>query len=175
MSRIHYAGLGHWLEADISRRMMAVTGREVRYRGQLESRDPAALVREISPPPADASPIQQDASTEDDVRALRDGSASLPRLIRAHLSEKSGAGTDRLMLYVDQWEELYTQTRRAGDEKKRAQKQADVARFIDLLLQATEDSPLTLVFTVRADFYDHLLQHDRLATIAQDQQISLGP
>ena len=58
---------------------------------------------------------------------------------------------------------------------KRAQKQADVTRFIDLLLQATEDSPLTLVFTVRADFYDQLLQHDRLTGIAQDQQISLGP
>jgi hypothetical protein len=37
------------------------------------------------------------------------------------------------------------------------------------------DSPLTVVLTVRADFYDHLLRHPTLPTAIQGQQVNLGP
>jgi ABC-type dipeptide/oligopeptide/nickel transport system ATPase component len=131
------------------------------------------LAEAISPPHPDLTRGARREALNEEAERFRRGSVSLADLVIDYLGEQPG--TDRLLLYVDQWEELYTQAPRAGGEEKRAQNQTDVARFIDLLLQATDDSPLTLVFTVRADFYDNLLRHDRLATIAQDQQISLGP
>jgi energy-coupling factor transporter ATP-binding protein EcfA2 len=131
------------------------------------------LAEAISPPKSDLTRGARREALNGEAERFRRGSVSLGDLVNDYLGEQPG--TDRLLLYVDQWEELYTQARRAGDEANRARKQADVARFIDLLLKATEDSPLTLAFTVRADFYDQLLQHDRLTGIAQDQQISLGP
>lgn len=54
-------------------------------------------------------------------------------------------------------------------------KRADVGRFIDLLMEATSASPLTVVLTVRADFYDHLLQHHTLPSAIQGRQVNLGP
>ena len=131
------------------------------------------LAEAISPPKSDLTRGARREALNEEAERFRRGSVSLGDLVNDYLGEQPG--TDRLLLYVDQWEELYTQARRAGDENIRVQKQADATRFIDLLLQATEDRSLTLVFTVRADFYDQLLQHDRLTGIAQDQQISLGP
>ena len=52
-------------------------------------------------------------------------------------------GTDRLLLVVDQWEELYTQC------KDKAQRQC----FVQQLIEATDKSPLTIVLTLRSDFY----------------------
>ena len=80
------------------------------------------------------------------------------------------------MLYVDQWEELYTQAQPrevTTDEDKR---RADDARlFIDLVLDAAATSPCTLVLTVRSDFYPDIQGHDRLREAVQQCQVSLGP
>ena len=82
------------------------------------------------------------------------------------------AGHDRLLLHVDQWEELYTQ---ALHHSARTPAQADVVRFIDLLLDATHTSPCTVILTVRADFYGELLKHERLAAAVPPGQVNLGP
>jgi WD40 repeat protein len=58
----------------------------------------------------------------------------------------------RLLLFVDQWEELYTQTSDAADRRI----------FLDLLLEEfVEDSPHRLILTMRADFTGHLLEDSR--------------
>jgi hypothetical protein len=64
-----------------------------------------------------------------------DGTDSLRGLVKDVLDEQPG--TDRLLLVVDQWEELYT----ASDE-------AVARRFIDELLDATQAVPLSVVLTL---------------------------
>ena len=70
-----------------------------------------------------------------------------------------------------------TTVKRGRPRRRRTRASADVTRFIDLLLAATgeRDSPLTVVLTVRADFYDHLLRHPTLPAAIQGQQVNLGP
>ena len=73
-------------------------------------------------------------------------------------------GTDRLLLLVDQWEELYTLA------------EADQARrFIDLLLDASENLPVTVVLTLRGDFLGRVLEHRALTDRLRDADVKLGP
>jgi hypothetical protein len=74
-------------------------------------------------------------------------------------------GTDRLLLFVDQWEELYTECK---DEAARRQ-------FIDQILRGSSEAPVTLVLTVRGDFYDRALSHRELVDRLQDGVVNLGP
>lgn len=66
-------------------------------------------------------------------------------------------GTDSLMLLVDQWEELYALTR---DEQMRH-------RFIDDLLDATSSGSLSVVLTLRGDFYNHVTAYRPLSDCVQ--------
>src|SRR5262245_28310014 len=79
----------------------------------------------------------------------------LAHMIREELDQAEGK-PDRLLLYIDQWEELYTQPGSSSDGERAARYAADVNRFIDLLLNASRSAPVTIVGTVRADFYDPL-------------------
>ena len=74
-------------------------------------------------------------------------------------------GTDRLLLVADQWEELYTLTR---DEDTRR-------RFLDEILQVTQATPLSVVLTLRGDFFGQALSYRPLADRLQDAVINLGP
>lgn len=73
-------------------------------------------------------------------------------------------GTDRLLLVVDQWEELYTLA-----EERQAQP------FIEALLRTTAVSPLDVVLTLRGDFTGRALSHRPLADRLQDADVKLGP
>jgi hypothetical protein len=74
-------------------------------------------------------------------------------------------GTDRLLLVVDQWEELYTLTR---DESERS-------RFVEEILQGTIHGPLTAILTMRGDFFGQALGYRPLADRLQDAVTNLGP
>src|SRR5215475_5297192 len=132
-----------------------------------------ALVRLFDPPPPDLPPFAADDRVEQQVEILRRTEGALSRRLRSLLATADERGTDRLLLYDDQWEELYTQ---ALHQSPRTPEQAaaDVVRFIDLLLDATRTSPCTVVFTVRADFYGELLKHDRLAAAIQEPATAVG-
>jgi WD40 repeat protein len=75
------------------------------------------------------------------------------------------AGTDRLLLVVDQWEELYAL---ADNDRSRQ-------RFVEELLEATVGRLLTVVVTLRGDFYGRLLEDRALADRLQDAVVNLGP
>lgn len=80
----------------------------------------------------------------------------------------SSAGKDsRLLLYVDQFEELFTQT---IDEKERTQ-------FITLLATAATDPDglLHVVLTMRADFYDRPLNYPLLAELMKAHTRPITP
>jgi tetratricopeptide (TPR) repeat protein/energy-coupling factor transporter ATP-binding protein EcfA2 len=110
--------------------------------------------------------------TEETTR-LREGDLKLlGHVIREYLEQIEGK-PDRLLLYVDQWEELYAQAAAAGSDERVTQQRRDVDRFIDLLLNATQSAPVTVVATVRADFYDSLVRHPQLRSVLPAQQVNL--
>lgn len=87
-------------------------------------------------------------------------------------------GTERFLLFIDQWEELYT----SGDddlpvEEISPPKSKDTLRrlFIDQLLTAVQESPLSVVITFRGDFFGHVLSHRRLADRLQNSVVNIGP
>ncbi len=133
-----------------------------------------ALIDTFDPPPEELSRTQKLARINDGVELLRAKKVSLAQLIRDRLKDEKG--TTRLLLYVDQWEELYTQAQprevRTDEDKRRAD---DARLFIDLVLDAAATSPCTLVLTVRSDFYPDIQGHDRLREAVQQCQVSLGP
>ena len=75
------------------------------------------------------------------------------------------AGTNRLLLVIDQAEELYTV---AKDEQQRR-------RFIDELLDASERGSWTVMLTLRGDFVGKALSYRPLSDRLQGAQVNLGP
>ena len=105
---------------------------------------------------------------------LRTGDLELlSHMIREELDRAEGK-PDRLLLYIDQWEELYAQASSSGDSERAVQHAADVNRFIDLLLTAVRTAPVTVVATVRADFYDPLIAHPEIRSLLPTRQVLLG-
>jgi hypothetical protein len=88
--------------------------------------------------------------------ALRDVAADVLR---------AQPGTDRLLLFVDQWEELYTL---AADDSGRR-------RFLVEILDASAKGTVTVVFTLRGDFFGQAISDRSFADRLQDAQINLGP
>ena len=88
--------------------------------------------------------------------ALRDVAADVLR---------AQPGTDRLLLFVDQWEELYTL---AADDGARR-------RFLAEVLDVSAKGAVTVVFTLRGDFFGQALSDRSLADRLQDAQVNLGP
>jgi KaiC/GvpD/RAD55 family RecA-like ATPase len=74
-------------------------------------------------------------------------------------------GTDRLLLVVDQWEELYTLCRDDGVRQ----------RFMQELLDASMNGKLTIVLTLRGDFYGRALSDRMLSDRLQDGVVNIGP
>ena len=75
-------------------------------------------------------------------------------------------GTDRLLLIVDQWEELFTLCE--ADDARRC--------FIDQVLEATEKAKLSVVLTLRGDFFGRAITAYRpLSDRMQGAQVNLGP
>jgi WD40 repeat protein len=77
------------------------------------------------------------------------------------------AGAERLLLVVDQFEELY------------GQDQATAWEFIDLLVQAIDPQPkrrppLVMALTIRVDFLGHTLEHSGLARALQGRVLLIG-
>ena len=105
---------------------------------------------------------------------LRTGDLDLlSHMIREELDRAEGK-LDRLLLYIDQWEELYAQAPSPNDPGRPTRRAADVGRFIDLLLNATRSAPVTVVATIRADFYDPLISHPDIRSLLPNQQVLLG-
>ncbi len=74
----------------------------------------------------------------------------------------------QLLLFADQFEELYTLCRNADDRR----------RFLDELLQTFEvskTSKVSLVLTMRADFLNRALSYRPFADALQSSDIVLGP
>jgi hypothetical protein len=62
-----------------------------------------------------------------------------------------------------------------GEAEDEVARQRIVNRFIDELLAATARAPLTLVLTLRGDFYNEVLAHRGLSQRLQSALVNLGP
>ena len=101
---------------------------------------------------------------------LAENFAADPQFLDMHarqiLSQRRATGGDRLLLVVDQFEELFTLCRSVAERK---------AFVKNLLTAAGADGPLVLVITLRADFYAHCAQFDDLRAALETHQAYIGP
>ena len=96
---------------------------------------------------------------------LRSCANGLTQLINDITKSIFTEGAQKLVLVIDQFEELYTQT--LG---------ADCQLFLRQLLDAIRECPgLTLVLTLRADFYGYALSYRPLSDALQGAVYNLGP
>jgi hypothetical protein len=99
-------------------------------------------------------------------RLERDGADHLSHVIAQILEEEPG--TTRLLLLVDQWEELYTYRPTGAAAEDHAK---GVRRFIEMLLEAVGSDDLQTVLTLRADYWGEVLNDQALAARLPDEAI----
>ncbi|MBL8235677.1 MAG: hypothetical protein JNL98_44720, partial [Bryobacterales bacterium] len=102
----------------------------VRVQGEPAAADEWARLKKVSEIAGDLSDPRSDG-----------GQVGLPYLVERVLARCPGS--QRLLLLVDQWEELYTY---------RETDAATAAAFADRLIEASARAPLRIVLTLRADF-----------------------
>jgi WD40 repeat protein/energy-coupling factor transporter ATP-binding protein EcfA2 len=107
--------------------------------------------------------IERAAEVDSLAQRLADNSVSLRNLALEFVHGQKE--TTRLMLIVDQWEELFTLTQ--SDPIRRC--------FIDQLLEATKSRSLNVVATLRGDFVGRALAHRAWSDEIQNAQVNLGP
>ena len=133
-----------------------------------------ALAAAFNPRADDEGAAEYATKITNEAEKLRTGDPELlSHMIRQELERAEGK-PDRLLLYIDQWEELYAQGPPGTDRERAAQHAADVDRFIDLLLTAARTAPVAVVGTVRADFYDPLIGHEQIKSLLPSRQVLLG-
>jgi hypothetical protein len=120
----------------------------------------AALVPLLKPAMTESDRLREVDSLSQRFAAHK---GSLGAVIRRILAQQPG--TDRLLLVIDQWEELYTLT----------QDDAARCRFVDELLAATTQAPATVVLALRADFVGKALAYRPWSDRLQSALIHLGP
>lgn len=184
------AYIARLLEATLSQRLVALVGLSGSGKSSLVHGGLVPLLRRQHPPSATwdvvsfipaARPFHQlsaaligmlepDLSETDRMAEayklgdrLAGGEVPLEAVI-ARMLTKSG-GTDRMLLVVDQFEELFY---KSSDNDRKA--------LISMLLNASERAPVTVLVTLRAAFYDHTIASSReLSDILQRGVVNLGP
>jgi TPR repeat protein len=135
-----------------------------------------ALAAAFGSAPDKAGPAAIDGYLEGEVAAYRTGDADKVARIVGDRLDATPERPDRLLIYVDQWEELYAMAPATEDNERVRQHSADVERFIALLLAATTGrSRASVVLTVRADFYNPLMRSPSISALLPRQQVNIPP
>jgi hypothetical protein len=121
-----------------------------------------ALAAALLPPEPDLDEFDRMAVCRRRARQLASGDVPLPAVVERILERQPG--TERVLLVVDQAEELFT----LADTGART-------RFIDLVLEACTSAPLSVVLTLRGDFYGRALECRPLADRLDQGVVNLGP
>jgi WD40 repeat protein/energy-coupling factor transporter ATP-binding protein EcfA2 len=134
-----------------------------------------ALAKAFGVPPDGAGPAVIDTWLEGEAAAYRGGDKhKLARIVDRRLDEALEK-PDRLLIYVDQWEELYAMAPAPEDKERLTQHSGDVGKFIELLVTVSSGarSRTKVVLTVRADFYSQLMQRPPIDVLLPKQQINI--
>ncbi|HEY3310591.1 MAG TPA: BTAD domain-containing putative transcriptional regulator [Anaerolineales bacterium] len=118
-----------------------------------------------------ANELTRDSESVTAAAALLDDLATEPRSLSLFLLRKSPPA--HTLLLIDQFEELFTLCR---DEFER---EAFIDNLLTAISPASENRPadghITLVITLRADFYSHLAPYPELRDAVAQQQEYIGP
>jgi energy-coupling factor transporter ATP-binding protein EcfA2 len=136
-----------------------------------------ALAEAFGTAPDNAGPAAIYTYLEGEAAAFRAGDADkLARIVDRRL-DNAPEKPDRLLIYVDQWEELYATAPAPEDKERFKQHSADVQRFIELLVATASGvgSRTSVVLTVRADFYNPLIRNPLLGRLLPRQQVNILP
>ena len=133
-----------------------------------------ALAAAFNPRKDDEGAAEYATKITTEADRLRTGDPELLSHMICEELDRAEGKPDRLLLYVDQWEELYAQASSSSDKERADQHAGDVNRFIDLLLTAARIAPVSVVGTVRADFYDPLIAHQEIRSVLPTRQVLLG-
>jgi hypothetical protein len=99
-----------------------------------------------------------------------------PDILAGTLRDRVGAArlrVDRLLVVVDQAEELFTPPWRLTDADAIRQFHTDGEIFIRLLLEAAAQGPASVVLATRSDFFDPLI-HSPFAPVLKDALVQLS-
>jgi formylglycine-generating enzyme required for sulfatase activity len=132
------------------------------------TKDPLRALAEAFQPllePGTDNPEDREVQISKRVNRLKSGELRLHNLIRVALEKQPG--TSRLLLFVDQWEELYTLCESAADRHSVIRQILDEVR--------NPATTLTVIFTIRWDFYSHVLNDRPLLDAVADSRLELGP
>ncbi len=127
------------------------------------------MIPTAHPLEAMASVLTQDTGSSRETTSLANdmaGDANTLRIFSRGLLASSQA--ERLLLVVDQFEELFTASQGEGERRS----------FVDNLMTAAGDDPagpIAVVLTLRADFYQHCAQYETLRRALADRQEYIGP
>jgi WD40 repeat protein len=112
----------------------------------------SALVRQLEPEAGETQQLREAVGLAGD---LQQGRITLLQVVSRILERNSGK---RLLLVADQFEELYTL----------CQVKEEQERFVNELLRAIAKENITLVLTLRADFYGYVLSYRPLRDALQE-------
>jgi hypothetical protein len=123
--------------------------------------------------PENAGPAEIDAYLEREAEFYRAGDANtLARIVDRRL-DAAPERPDRLLVYVDQWEELYAMAPATEEKEHLRQHTSDVDKFIGLLVASGVRPRATVVFTIRADFYNPLVRNPLISKLLPSQQVNI--
>jgi energy-coupling factor transporter ATP-binding protein EcfA2 len=131
----------------------------------------AALTAAFATVPKKAEPATTDTNIENEAAAFRTGDSGMLGRMVARRLDGMPEKPDRLLIYVDQWEELYSMA------PVGRQNSIDVEKFVALLVAAASDqsSRTTVILTIRADFYAALIGQSLVSTLLPVQQFNVPP
>ncbi|MCA9928838.1 MAG: serine/threonine-protein kinase PknK, partial [Anaerolineales bacterium] len=130
----------------------------------------AACVAQLKP---DLSETSQLTRTSELAHTMRTGRVHFHEVVNDILAKRptNGSSQRRLLLVVDQFEEIYTL---CADRRLRRQFLDELLNSVDIQ-QFDENTTFTLVFTLRTDFLSQALNYRPLADALQNMDIKLGP
>ncbi len=117
-----------------------------------------------------AAALTRDAESTRATTTLMDDMAVDPRALHLHALKRvsQNANTNRLLLIIDQFEEIFTLCKDEAERKA----------FVDNLLFAAAEStagPTIVIIIFRADFYAHCGQYENLRVAVSTNQEFVGP
>lgn len=159
------SGKSSLLEAGLFPELTATNGKEERWRIVVlrpGSRPTESLAHVLAQHLSVRRLARLGNSVDELAQRLAAGSLSLADIVGEMLRN---SGKERLLLIIDQFEEMYTL---CPDEKS-------CQSFIDLLVASGPTSRLSVLLSVRADFAHHTISQRALADAIQARGVVLGP
>ncbi len=131
------------------------------------------LATGLAPPGPDGVAVADTKALERDKLDLRDASSDFLATHFRLRREASRLAVNRLLVIVDQAEELFTPPWHMTDRDAIRQFESDRDKLISLLLTAADQRLASVVLTVRSDFFDALM-HSPFGPRLSNAQLLLG-